>query len=208
MSAEVYEKKEHKGDDSDGSKSAKVTELKEGISPEAVCKGDDSSGRESAEGTKVKEETSQERLSEGDCSTSRRFVPNGLTGSSSTKVVHRSEERKILKFGIWAEISPSLAEIEKIMSFRVKKRKNMKGGHINGNNNHLSTIQESEFVKGDSKEDCKDEVCISETLDDSINALSAENAFVDQDSSELFFQWKELQFLVHGGVPKDIRGEV
>lgn len=212
-SAKGNEKKEHVSpegaDDSDGTKSVEGNERKEGISPEIVCEGDDFTGRKSAEATEVKEEEiSLERLAEGDSSSCKKSVTNGLKGSSSEKEVHCLEERKTLKVAFWAEIRPSLFNIDKIMSARVKKGKIMKGKLLNGNNNHLPSIQESESVKGVHEEDCKDDVCTNKTLDNSIDASSAENAFEDQDSSEHFFPWRELEFLVQGGVPKDIRGEV
>ena len=65
-----------------------------------------------------------------------------------------------------------------------------KGGKINGINVHLPSIEESEPV------------------DDGINGSRAENALVDQNLPELFSRWKELESLVQGGVPKDLRGEV
>lgn len=185
--------------DLSGKESAEGNERKEYIYPGGASKGG-SDCSNSVEETAVKEEKRLERLSGGDDSS--------VTGSSSDKVVRPSEERKTVKLGIWAEIRPSLIDIEKIMSSRIKKRNIMKGQQINSNNNNLPSIKESESVKGVSKQNCGDDDCINETLDNNTNASRNDNTFVDQDSSEVFFPWKELQFLVQGGVPKDIRGEV
>ncbi|KAI9122149.1 hypothetical protein K1719_006838 [Acacia pycnantha] len=188
------------GNDLRGKESAGGSERKEHIYLGGASKEGGSDCSNSAEETEVKEETNLERLREGDDSS--------VTGSSSDKVVRPSKERKTDKIGIWAEIRPSLIDIEKIMSSRIKKGIIMKCQQIKGDDSHLPSMQESESLKGVSERNCEDEVCINETLDNNTNASRNDNAFLDQDSSENFFPWKELQFLVQGGVPKDIRGEV
>ncbi|KAG2403012.1 uncharacterized protein HKW66_Vig0247180 [Vigna angularis] len=66
----------------------------------------------------------------------------------------------------------------------------MEGAEINRNSNHPPSIEESKPV------------------DDGINGSKEENSLLDQNSPELFSRWKELESLVQGGVPKDLRGEV
>jgi len=197
------------GDDSSGRKSC---ELEEGTNAISVSEGDDSNGRKSAEGngrieetiqeggdssdrntsgvTEIKEGTNPGRVSECSDSSDRNFISDSATGNISGKKLHHSEERKTRKVvQRWAEIRPSLIAIEEIFSSRVKGKK-MKGAKINRNNSHLPSIEESEPV------------------DDSINGSKEENSLVDQDLPELISRWKELESLVQGGVPKDLRGEV
>lgn len=196
------------GDDSSGRKSAQGNEILEDTILDRVSEGGDSSGRKSSGATEIKEGTSPGRVCEGDDSSGRKSVSDSSTGNNSEQELHHSGERKTRKVQRWAEIRPSLTAIAEIMSSRVKKGKNMKGELRNGNNDHLPPIEESEPVEGVSEEDIEGEVHTNVTLDKSINGSRAENALVDQDSPQLFSPWKELESLVQGGVPKDLRGEV
>ncbi|CAL0299571.1 unnamed protein product [Lupinus luteus] len=148
---------------------------------DSFSKGD-SIDRNSFEGTKVEEDTSLGRVGEGD----------DLTGNNIGKEVHRSEEKKKRKVQQWAEIMPSLTTIDKVMCSRVKNGKKVKGERINGNKDRLPSIEEYEPVE--------EHVCTNGTPEDS--------ALEDQESPELLSPWKELETLVQGGVPKDLRGEV
>lgn len=178
------------GEDSNYGKSAEGNEIVEETILDRVSKGDDSSDRTTSVGTEIKEGTSPGRVTEGDDSSARNFISCSTIGKKSGKELHHSEEGKTRKVQRWAEIRPSLTTIEKILSSRLKKGKKMKGGEIIGNHDHLPSIEESEPVR------------------DGINGSRAENALVDQDLPEHFSQWKELETLVQGGVPKDLRGEV
>ncbi|XP_076918503.1 uncharacterized protein LOC143578943 [Bidens hawaiensis] len=80
----------------------------------------------------------------------------------------------------WAELRTSLNTIEDKICPRVKKRIKNKNGH----EEHLQSIQEDEPASDEPKEELK--------IDDE-----------DSDS----FPWKELESLVRGGVPRDLRGE-
>ncbi|KAK7267587.1 hypothetical protein RIF29_20265 [Crotalaria pallida] len=195
------------GNDSSGRKSADDNEIIKETSVDRVSEGGDSNDRTSSEGTELKE-TSLERVGEGDDSSGRKSVCDSSAGNNFDKELHISEGRNTRKVQRWAEIMPSLTAIDKIMSSRIKKGKNEKGEKVNGYNDHLSSIEESEPVEGVSEEDIQEQVSTDETQDDSINGSKAENALVDQDSPELFSPWKELEYLVQGGVPKDLRGEV
>ncbi|XP_027364021.1 TBC1 domain family member 2B [Abrus precatorius] len=184
------------------------TEIKEEQNPHRLSNGDDASSRKFSEGTEVEEETTAVVVCEGDDSSGRKFVSDSITGNNSGKEPRHSEERKIRKVQSWAETRPSLTAIEEILSSRVNQGKKMKGEKINANNDHLPSIEESEPVEGVLKEDIQESVFTNETQDDGINGSRAENASVDQDIHELFSRWKELESLVQGGVPKDLRGEV
>lgn len=76
------------------------------------------------------------------------------------------------------------------MSLRVKKRKHFLKEEITLSQHHLPSSEEVRPSGGLSEEDC-------------------EEISIDGFSSEHIFPWKqELEFLVQGGVPKDLRGEV
>ncbi|KAL7265181.1 hypothetical protein ACSBR1_003023 [Camellia fascicularis] len=97
-----------------------------------------------------------------------------------------------------------------MMSFRVKKRKNMKEEHMTTAQNHLPPIDETITSRGESEEDFEEEFYDNEIVDDDTRNAPAEAiAASDGISPEPFFPWKEeLEFLVHGGIPRDLRGEV
>ncbi|XP_058771057.1 GTPase-activating protein gyp3-like isoform X1 [Vicia villosa] len=173
------------------------TEIKEG----------DSSSRTSSGETETKEVTGLGKTSEGGDSSRRESFSDCSTRNNSPKELHHLKESKTRKVQRWAEIRPSLSTIEEILSCRVKKGKNMKGGEINGSDGHLPSIEKSEPVEGDSEEDSQGKVSTNETLDGG-NGSRAENDLMDRNLPELFSPWKELESLVQGGVPKDLRGEV
>ncbi|KAJ7977030.1 TBC1 domain family member 8B-like isoform X2 [Quillaja saponaria] len=184
---------------------------------EHVVKSPCSSEKESketlnAEGTEWKEETVSERVREANDSSGRASVSDVSTGSGSEKEVHHSEERKTPKVQAWAEIRPSLSAIGSMMSSRVKKGKDMNCEQIsisNESNSHLPSIQETGSLSRASEDDFDGEVCINKTLDDNNIASRLENDTVDEVVPDLFSNWQEeLECLVHGGVPKDLRGEV
>ncbi|CAK8571534.1 unnamed protein product [Lathyrus sativus] len=173
---------------------------------EIEIKEGDSSSRTSSGETEIKEVTGLGKASEGD-SSRRESFSDCSTRNNSPKELHHSEERKTRKVQRWAEIRSSLSTIEEILSSRVKKGKNMKHEKTNVSDGHLPSIEKSEPVEGDPEEGIQGKVGTNETLDGG-NGSRAENNLMDQDLPELFFPWKELQSLVQGGVPKDLRGEV
>ncbi|XP_020971443.1 TBC1 domain family member 8B-like isoform X2 [Arachis ipaensis] len=157
-----------------------------------VSEGGDLSGRKSSGVNEIKEGTSAGRVCEGGDSSGRKVVFDISIENSSEKDLHYSEERKTRKVQRWAEIRPSLSAIEKLMSSRFKKGNDVKGEIRNGNNDHLPYIEKSKLGGGVSATD--------------VNKSSA--ALVVEDSLQQFSLWKELEFLVQGGIPKDLRGEV
>ncbi|KAJ1391308.1 Rab-GTPase-TBC domain [Sesbania bispinosa] len=196
------------GHDSNSRNFPEGTEVEEETNAVRVSEGDDSSGRTSSGGTEIKEGTGLGRTSEGDDSNSSKSVSDSSTGNNSGKELHHSEEKKTRKVQCWAEIRPSLTVIEEILSSRVKRGKNMNGEKINGNDGHLPSTKESEPVEGVPEEHIHEKACTNETLDGGINGSREENALMDQGLPELLSPWKELESLVQGGVPKDLRGEV
>ncbi|KAK9068488.1 hypothetical protein SSX86_012602 [Deinandra increscens subsp. villosa] len=84
----------------------------------------------------------------------------------------------------WAEVRSSLNAIEDMMCRRVKNSINTKNETKSSHEEHLESIQEVEPTNEDSKEEL----------------------LTDNDGSNSF-PWKELESLVRGGVPRDLRGE-
>ncbi|KAK9123747.1 hypothetical protein Sjap_013349 [Stephania japonica] len=113
---------------------------------------------------------------------------------------------------MWAQIRSSLGAIEHMMSFRVKKRKNLlKEEQYSSNINHLAPIEEAKSLKEGSEEDSEDEFYDVEKSDPVQDAHSSDHVNVvgDGTSAEPFFPWKEeLESLVRGGVPMALRGEL
>lgn len=162
-----------------------------------------------AEATECKTETISERGEEGDDSSGRSSVSDGSKKSDPEKEVQLSKEIKTRKVQTWSQIRPSLGAIENMMSFRVWKRRNMIEQQITIKGDHLPSIEEAGSPGGASEEEFEGEVCVNETLTDNANAGREETMVIDEVSHKSFFPWKEeLEFLVHGGVPKDLRGEV
>lgn len=104
----------------------------------------------------------------------------------------------------WAEIRASLSRIDHLMSFRVKKTPNVKAEVSTGIHNHLATIKEPEESEEENGEECS----VNEELGDATNTSAEVGTASSVVSPDLSFPWKELEFLVRGGVPRDLRGEV
>ncbi|KAJ1416921.1 Rab-GTPase-TBC domain superfamily [Sesbania bispinosa] len=82
------------------------------------------------------------------------------------------------------------------------------GDDSSGRTSSGGTEIKEEPVEGVPEEQIHEKVCTNETLDGGINGSREENALMDQGLPELLSPWKELESLVQGGVPKDLRGEV
>ncbi|KAK4731031.1 hypothetical protein R3W88_024019 [Solanum pinnatisectum] len=104
----------------------------------------------------------------------------------------------------WSEIRASLSLIDHLMSFRVKKTPKTKVKLSTDVHNHLATIKEPK----ESEEENGEERSVNEELGDGTNTSSEVGSADSGVSPELSFPWKELEFLVRGGVPRDLRGEV
>ncbi|KAK8512233.1 hypothetical protein V6N12_031958 [Hibiscus sabdariffa] len=102
----------------------------------------------------------------------------------------------------WSKSKPVLCCIENMMNSRVKKGNNMKNKNVNESGDHLPLIKDAS-PEGESKDEFEEKVCVDEIFD------GEESNTGNKDSQESFFPWKEeLESLVHGGVSKDLRGEV
>ncbi|XP_012082251.1 EVI5-like protein isoform X1 [Jatropha curcas] len=120
-----------------------------------------------------------------------------------------SKQTKAGKVQIWSRIRLSLHAIESTMSSRVKNIKNMKGNQNSSSRDQLLSIKEAEVVGEEPKDDVEGDVFVKDSSDEKVDTPLQENSAHVEKSPELFFPWKqELEFLVRGGVPKDLRGEV
>ncbi|TYI33103.1 hypothetical protein ES332_A04G108900v1 [Gossypium tomentosum] len=90
-----------------------------------------------------------------------------------------------------------------MMGSRVKKRKNMENMNMNESRDHLPSIKEARFPDGESDDEFEEKVRVNEIP-------TGEESNADNEASqEPPFPWKEeLESLVLGGVPKDLRGEI
>ncbi|KAL5743080.1 hypothetical protein ACOSP7_029812 [Xanthoceras sorbifolium] len=157
--------------------------------------------RNKAEATELKNETVSEKSREGDDSSRK-------PDCDSTKE-QISKEIKTIKVQTWTRIRLSLSAIENMMSFRVKKRRDMKGEQLTNSGDHLPSIDEEVLSEGESEELTKEKVSVNKTSDESQSASHKKGARGDRVSPEPYFPWKEeLECLVRGGVPKDLRGEI
>ncbi|XWS43656.1 hypothetical protein CRYUN_Cryun16bG0121900 [Craigia yunnanensis] len=191
---------------------------------EEVASIDESKEKSQTEATELKEEVASERSKEGDAasakldsaSSTERSDSVGLpesetekpdsaysTESEREKEVQLAEETKTCKVERWANTRSALCTLENMMNSRVKKGKNMKNMKMNESGDHLPSIKEARSPEGESEDEFEEKVCVNE-----ISAREESNAS-NGASQESFFPWKEeLESLVHGGVPKDLRGEV
>ncbi|XP_050227768.1 uncharacterized protein LOC126677265 [Mercurialis annua] len=122
---------------------------------------------------------------------------------------HLLKSTKAGKVQTWSETRLSLHAIESLMSSRVKEVKNTKDRQITASQDHLLSTTEAGLVRGETEVDAEEEVCFKDALDENVKT-SPENTYADDNTSPkpLFHCKEELEFLVHGGVPKDLRGEV
>lgn len=121
--------------------------------------------------------------------------------SVSFKEALSSQHGKPREVKTWADISPSLYCLDNMMSVRIKKSGNMKSRSIRCESNDLPSIDEARSSHGGSEDD-------NERID-SANAPAVETSSGDKLLPEICFPTKEeLESLVQGGVPKDLRGEV
>ncbi|RXH80638.1 hypothetical protein DVH24_004552 [Malus domestica] len=187
-----------------------------------------------AKATEQKAGTVSESGEEGNDTISKKSVSNRSSERHPEKELKLSEETEKSKAQTWILIRSSLSSIENMMSVHVRKGRNMKDEQIIGNKDHLPSIEEAASSGVASEDDCEDKICLDDAFNESKNALSAETSVSDGHSDsvkvvgteeavdagteetkvngnppEPFFPWKlELESLVHGGVPRDLRGEV
>ncbi|XP_039066063.1 EVI5-like protein [Hibiscus syriacus] len=88
-----------------------------------------------------------------------------------------------------------------MMESRVKKGKEMK--YMSESGDHLPSIKDERFPDRESDDEFEEKVCVKEIL------TTEESSSGNDPSQEPPFPWKEeLESLVLGGVPKDLRGQM
>lgn len=202
---------------------AETAELRKETVSQRCSEGDDSSEKKSdSDGSTECDQEKEVQLSEEPKSKvqlseePKKKVPSSeepeneaQLSKESEKEEQLSKQTKASKVETWSRIRPSLCAIENMMTLRVKNIKDMKEKQNTINGDHLPSIKETGFLGGDSKEDIEQEACVKKTSDDNVSAFTEESTVDNEASPKLFFPWKEeLEFLVRGGVPKDLRGEV
>lgn len=127
------------------------------------------------------------------------------TEGDPKKEVLVATQKNIRRVQTWVQARPSVRVIESMMSFRVKDR-NMKDEQISTTQYQLTSIEEMRPSNQESEKDVEVVLYNTNIVNDGKSASGIENEVV---SPEPFLTWKlELEFLVHGGVPRDLRGEV
>ncbi|KAG8374274.1 hypothetical protein BUALT_Bualt11G0114500 [Buddleja alternifolia] len=146
---------------------------------------------------------------EGDGSNENRPVSDTQQEGVANKEAPTSQHAKSHQVKKWAKISPSLNTIEQLMSVRIKKRKNMMQEKLRPMHNDLPSIDEAISSTEESEDDNEDVSYDNERVSDSADTSAVESSPKVKMAPEPFFPWKEeLEFLVQGGIPKDLRGEV
>ncbi|KAM3689033.1 hypothetical protein ACB098_09G017200 [Castanea mollissima] len=160
------------------------------------------------EATECKVETVLES-EESDESSGRKSISDGSKERDLEKEVHHSKETKTHEVQTWAQIRPSLSAIEIMMSSQIRTSKDMIDEQKTISGDHLPSIEEAKSPGGASEEEFDGDIYVNATSDDNANAARTVTAEVDKVSSKNLFPLKEeVEFLVRGGVPKDLRGEV
>ncbi|MQL80575.1 hypothetical protein Taro_013035 [Colocasia esculenta] len=133
---------------------------------------------------------------------------DGVEDASSEKEAE-TKETKAHSIQIWAQIRPSLGAIEHLMSFRVKRKNKVSGCENDaGRSTQLDPVEEGRQSRG-FEEDSEDEFYDAEKSDPAQEPPGDSGSADPATSSEILFPWKEeLEFLVQGGVPMALRGEL
>lgn len=156
--------------------------------------------------SECKAETISQRGEEGNDSSGRQSISECSEKNHPKEVVQHSNETQIHKAQSWSQIRPSLGAIENMMSSRVQKRRNVVDEQETVSGDYLPCIEEAEFSREASQQELEN---VQEKSVDIANAERVETTGVDGVSPKHLFPWiEELESLVRGGVPKDLRGEV
>lgn len=150
----------------------------------------------------------QELTGEGNASGGVEFILDIQKEINSEKEGPAVVLKKSSEVQKWVPIRPSLNRIEHLMSSCIKKRKNMIDKQITTDHNHLPSIKEG-IPSGEELEQAYEEEYNDSDRDNNMDAPKQGTSSIDGVRAEALFPWKEeLEFLVHGGVPRDLRGEV
>nr|GME01811.1 TBC1 domain family member 8B-like isoform X2 [Ipomoea batatas] len=144
-------------------------------------------------------------VGEADDSDREKPLSDIQTENNLEKEVPPSTQSKPREVKTWTDIKSSLCAIETMMASRVKKKNYLKGDQLTSSHDHLP-IEESKPSKGESEDEDENDNVI---LDDSTRGAAEGCTADDGISVESSVPWKdELELLVQGGVPRDLRGEV
>ncbi|XP_022861713.1 ecotropic viral integration site 5 protein homolog isoform X2 [Olea europaea var. sylvestris] len=167
------------------------------------------SGEQKPVGSEVtKQKSIQEVSGEGDDSRVQKSNSDTTIESNPIKETSVTLQIKSREAKTWVKINPSLDVIDNMMSFRVRRR-NMGSENIISTHNQLPSIDEARLSEVESEEDGEEKFYDNEIADDSADASAEGSSASNEISPEPVFPWKEeLEFLVRGGVPGDLRGEV
>ncbi|CAI0472474.1 unnamed protein product [Linum tenue] len=137
-------------------------------------------------------------------------TPEELHVSEEGEKKDLSKTSKAGKVPNWGQIRPSLKVIERLMSSRVHEQHHVKDKKSDRNGgDQLPVIEEDGSVEEEPDDGVEEESNVKDHVDDKVNEGRDERKVEDEPSLEPFLHWnQELEFLVHGGVPKDLRGEV
>ncbi|XP_019159395.1 PREDICTED: TBC1 domain family member 8B-like isoform X1 [Ipomoea nil] len=151
-------------------------------------------------------EDSESRQREADDSDREKPLSDIQTENNLEKEVPPSTQSKRREVKTWTDIKSSLCAIETVMASRVKKKNYLKGDQLTSSPDHLLPTEESKPSRGESGDEDENDNVI---LDDSTRTAAEGCTADDGISVESSVPWKdELEILVHGGVPRDLRGEV
>ncbi|KAG6596445.1 TBC1 domain family member 9, partial [Cucurbita argyrosperma subsp. sororia] len=172
-----------------------------------------------AETSERQEETELGRCSTGDDSTASKSDTVDATDSSPEKLLEPPVETRKRVVQTWCQTRPSLNAIEIMMGSRVKK-KIMKDAKTSYGGVHVPPLEGAESCPEEEEAFCsgavnrrtsatgvgrRGEECIS----NSVKPSERDGVVGDGVSEDELFPWKkELECLVRGGLPKDLRGEV
>ncbi|CAI9783214.1 unnamed protein product [Fraxinus pennsylvanica] len=188
--------------------SSKLTKQQTEPTQELCVEGYDSGEQKPVSSEVTKQKSIQEVSGKGDDSRIQKPVSDTRTESNPIKETPVTLQIKSREVKTWAEINPSLDVIDHMMSFRVKRR-NMGSENIISTHNQLPSIDEARLSKVESEEDGEEKFYDNEIADDSVDASAEGSSASDEIYPEPVFPWKEeLEFLVRGGVPGDLRGDV
>ncbi|XP_023005911.1 ecotropic viral integration site 5 protein homolog isoform X2 [Cucurbita maxima] len=171
-----------------------------------------------AETSERQEETELGRCSTGDDSTASKSDTVDATDSSPEKLLEPPIETRKRVVQTWCQTRPSLNAIEIMMGSRVKK-KIMKDEKTSYRGVHVPPLEGAESCPEEEEAFCsgavnrrtsatgvgrRGEECIS----NSVKPSERDGVVGDGVSEDQLFPWKkELECLVRGGLPKDLRGE-
>ncbi|CAA0814476.1 Ypt/Rab-GAP domain of gyp1p superfamily protein [Striga hermonthica] len=142
--------------------------------------------------------------------------PSNATSGDSSSEDCKEMQSKVHHMQIWMEVRSSLRAVEDMMSSRVKKKVALSKNETRsepGLRNELPSIEEAPPGKGASEEDSDEEFFdLERSESDPVQEiLSTDGIFpvLDTHSEANILPWtQELECLVQGGVPMELRGEL